>query len=213
MSLEKKSFEIKAEGINDLGEFTGLASVYGNEDLANDIIVKGAFTGSITKYEGEVVLLWQHKTEMPIGLVKLADTDEGLKAHGFLNLEVEKGREALALLKQGALKGMSIGFITKDFGYAKDGYTRLIKDVDLKEISLVTFPCNEEANVDLTTVKEEPVVEEVKDNEVVIKEVTDEEETKNNQELDTLVDDIKTYVSELQLKDALKEIREGLKKL
>lgn len=143
------SYRIKA--VEESGRFEGFASVYGNVDYDGDVIEKGAFKRTLD-HRDELPLLWQHKRDEPIGLGKLSDSDIGLKIAGQLNLEVTKAREAYSLLKQGAVRGLSIGFeIPQGKTYVKEN-RRHITEVKLREVSLVTFAANAEANV--TEVKE-----------------------------------------------------------
>ena len=132
------------------GIFTGYGSIFGNEDQGNDIVKKGAFTKSLTKRPAsKVKMLFQHKTDEPIGVfTDIYEDNKGLFVKGQLAMGTQKGREAYELLKMGALDGMSIGFKADP---DKQGYNenkrgvRTLKEVDLMEISLVTFPMNESA--------------------------------------------------------------------
>jgi hypothetical protein len=143
--MNKKSVKLEVKELNDQGEFVGYASMYDNTDLQGDIVEKGAFTRTLQHKGGQVVMLWQHKTDEPIGIMELEDGDKGLVAKGKLNMEVSRAKEAYALLKQGALKGMSIGYdVVKQ---AWEGTTRKLKEVKLWEVSLVTFPANPLATV------------------------------------------------------------------
>lgn len=160
--MEKKYMTFKAEikaaeSDNDkIGKITGYASAYGVKDSYGDIVQKGAFARSLKEY-GLPSMLLQHNSWDVAGIwVKATEDDTGLLLEGELNLEVQKAREAYALAKQGALKGLSIGFYTKECEYDDDG-TRNIKDVDLIEVSLVTFPANREATI--TDVKNAPKTE------------------------------------------------------
>jgi len=132
------------------GIFTGYGSIFGNEDQGNDIVKKGAFTKSLTRRPAsKVKMLFQHKTDEPIGVfTDIYEDSKGLFVKGQLAMGTQKGREAYELLKMGALDGMSIGFKADP---DKQGYNenkrgvRTLKEVDLMEISLVTFPMNESA--------------------------------------------------------------------
>jgi HK97 family phage prohead protease len=148
MSLTSKkyyNFELK-ESAEQKGIFTGYASVFNNIDSDNDVIVKGAFSGSLAKRK--IKLLWQHKTDEPIGLILEANEDDtGLYVKCQINLETEKGAETYSNLKMGILDKMSIGFKTLDYEMDKKG-VRILKELDLYEISIVTFPANDMAEVD-----------------------------------------------------------------
>ena len=133
------------------GTFEGYGSVFNNTDLGNDVIKNGAFMKSLKKrgYKS-VKLLYQHKSDMPIGVFDSIKEDQhGLYVKGRLALKTQAGRDAYELLKMGALDGLSIGFRANpdQVSYDKRSRKRIIKEVDLMEISLVTFPMNPKATV------------------------------------------------------------------
>jgi HK97 family phage prohead protease len=135
----------------EYGYFKGYGSVFGNTDLGNDVIEKGAFRKSLENREArEVKLLYQHKSDMPIGVFDSIEEDNnGLLVEGRLALKTQAGQEAYELLKMGALDGLSIGFKVnpKKVSYEDRGQKRILKEVDLMEVSLVTFPMNPQATV------------------------------------------------------------------
>ena len=154
--IEFKS-EIKAyqdeedDDKKEYGRFEGYASVFNNKDLGNDVIKTGAFRKSIKRrgHKG-VKLLYQHKSDMPIGVFdSIKEDGHGLYVKGRLALQTQAGKEAYELLKMGALDGMSIGFRAnpESVTYDKRSKKRMIGEVDLMEISLVTFPMNPKATV------------------------------------------------------------------
>ena len=135
------------------GVFEGYGSVFNNTDLGNDVIKKGAFQKSLRKKGPKgIKMLYQHKSDMPIGVFeKISEDEKGLYVKGKLALQTQAGREAYELMKMGALSGLSIGFRTNEKGYHYDKRTRkrIIEDVELMEVSLVTFPMNPRAQVDM----------------------------------------------------------------
>ncbi len=141
------------------GEFEGYGSVFSVVDSYREVVDKGAFVSSL-KERGMPALLWQHNAKEPIGIYTECYEDEkGLYVKGQLNLDTQLGREAYALLKQGALKGLSIGFTTEeDYTDSKTKATHL-KKVKLYEVSLVTFPANEAANVEAVKNKPETITD------------------------------------------------------
>jgi len=147
---ELKAYEDEDED-KEYGEFEGYGSVFGNKDLGNDVIEKGAFAKSIRRRKAKgVKLLYQHKSDMPIGVFdEIKEDEHGLVVKGRLDLKTQAGAEAYELLKMGALDGLSIGFRVnpKEVSYDKRGGKRIIKEVDLMEVSLVTFPMNPQATV------------------------------------------------------------------
>tara|TARA_Y100000592_G_scaffold21106_3_gene32458 strand:- start:4082 stop:5149 length:1068 start_codon:yes stop_codon:yes gene_type:complete len=149
-------FEIKAElkaDEEEEGVFEGYGSIFNNTDLGNDVIRKGAFTKSLRKKGAKgIKMLYQHKSDMPIGVfTKMEEDEKGLLVKGQLAMQTQAGREAYELMKMGALSGLSIGFRTNEKGYTYDKRTRkrIIEDVELMEVSLVTFPMNPRAQVDM----------------------------------------------------------------
>lgn len=143
--------EFKEIDQDDDGSFEGYASVFNNKDLGNDVIRRGAFLESISERSPKgIKLLYQHKSDEPIGVIdSLEEDSKGLKIKGRLAMGTQKGKEVFELMKMGALDSMSIGYRLKPDGYKYDpkDKRRIIKSVDLMEISLVTFPMNPKAKV------------------------------------------------------------------
>ncbi len=133
------------------GRFSGYASIFGNKDLGNDIVEKGAFASSLRKKSPkQIKMLFMHKTDEPIGVYEKMEEDEkGLKVEGKLALGTQRGKEVYELMKMGAIDGLSIGYRVdaKGYNYDDDGKKRRLKNVDLMEISAVTFPMNPKARV------------------------------------------------------------------
>ncbi len=123
------------------GSFEGYASVFGVPDMARDVVMPGAFQQSLAgQRAGSVKLLWQHDPSQPVGIwSRLGEDSRGLFCQGQLNLDVQRGRELYALMRQGAINGLSIGFKTVKARKDSSGGRQLLA-VDLWEISLVTFP-------------------------------------------------------------------------
>lgn len=166
-----RPFEVKEVG--DDGTFTGYGSVFGNVDSYGEIITPGAFNDSLAalKSKGRApAMLWQHRGGELIGVyTRVAEDGHGLLVSGKLALKVARGAEAHELLKMGALSGLSIGFITREDSYDKLTGIRTIKKVDLWEVSLVTFPANDEARV--SAVKQVEAIESLADVETYLREV------------------------------------------
>ena len=133
------------------GKFAGYASIFGNKDLGNDVVDKGAFTSSLRKKSPkQIKMLFMHKTDEPIGVFEKMEEDEkGLKVEGRLALGTQRGKEVYELMKMGAIDGLSIGYKVdaKGYNYDDDGKKRHLKNVDLMEISAVTFPMNPKARI------------------------------------------------------------------
>lgn len=132
------------------GVISGYASLFGIVDQGNDKVMAGAYTKSLAKAKEQsrnIKMLWQHDPSQPIGVWESVTEDEkGLKVTGRLLDEVAKGREAKALIEAGAMDGLSIGYQTRKATKGNDG-SRELRDLDLWEVSLVTFPMQMEAGV------------------------------------------------------------------
>lgn len=150
--METKHFalmDFKAD--DDSRAIEGWASIYDYTDSQKDIVVRGAFARSLKN--GKPVMLWQHKMDCPIGVWDVAEeTDKGLLVRGRI-LDTTAGDDAYKLAKAGAIKGLSIGYTPKRQEFDRDKGTRKLLEVELHEVSLVTFPANDRAKV--TRVKSE----------------------------------------------------------
>ncbi|HJD60222.1 MAG TPA: phage major capsid protein [Rickettsia endosymbiont of Omalisus fontisbellaquei] len=137
------NMEIKSVTDNEV-VIIGYASVYNIADHHNDLISKGAFANAS---HHNVKFLWQHDSKKPIGIIThLAEDDHGLKMEAVINNKVKAGVEAIELIKQGAIDGLSIGFYIKNSVY-NDARQRVITEAELLEISIVTFPANQSAKI------------------------------------------------------------------
>lgn len=131
------------------GTFSGYASLFGIEDLSHDIVERGAFVTSLQKRgPGGVKMLYQHDPAEPIGKWHvIRETAKGLFVVGQLNAKLARGREVLEMMREGIIDGLSIGFRTiKGHTDRKSGIRRL-SEIDLWEISVVTFPMQPDARV------------------------------------------------------------------
>jgi HK97 family phage prohead protease len=141
-------FEVKA---TDDGTVEGYGSVFGVRDNYDDVIAKGAFDETLKAHKAAgtmPAMLWQHDAAQPIGIwTEMVEDSKGLRIKGQLALETTKGKEVHALLKLGALNGLSIGFMSKQWSYDRDTDVRTLTEIDLWEVSLVTFPANGKARV------------------------------------------------------------------
>ena len=136
-------FLLKSDNLDNT-VINGYASVFNVIDSQNDSIEKGAFENISSD---NIKFLWQHDSAKPIGIIKTIHEDNyGLKFEAEINNKTICGKEASELVKQKAVDGLSIGFYAKDFEYDNQGI-RLIKKIDLMEISIVTFPANRSASI------------------------------------------------------------------
>lgn len=149
MDYKSLQFEAKADDSEEM-KFAGFAST-SDLDQGGDIIVKGAWGRTLAERGSKVKMLWGHKAElMPLGkFTMIEERESGLYVEGKIS-NTAAGRDAMTLLRDGAIDSMSIGYMTREADYNDDG-VRVIKDLDLFEVSLVNFPMNEKAVI--TSVK------------------------------------------------------------
>lgn len=140
--LTAGDFEVKADS-NDSGRIKGYGAYYGNIDRGMDVIKQGAFSD----INRSVKMLYQHDASKLLGTWDIVTEDEkGLMVEGDINLKTTLGRDVYELAKSGALSDMSVGFKTQDYEYDSKS-VRHIKKAELFEVSLVSFPMNEKANI------------------------------------------------------------------
>jgi HK97 family phage prohead protease len=149
--MNKKHLEliadIKAVGDGTTGQFEGYGSVFGVVDSYRDVVEKGAFVESLDKH-GMPKLLLQHSSWMVGGkYLEVYEDEKGLVVKGELNLEVQSAREVYSLMKQGAISGLSIGYSVLEEEVDRNTGVNHLKKLRLYEVSIVTFPANESANI------------------------------------------------------------------
>lgn len=148
-----RDFNFACKAVKATGEFEGYASVFDVIDFYGEQVMPGAFLESIGTWAGKErfpPVLWQHSWYEPIGPITHLEEDErGLFVKGKLLIEdVPRAREARALIQAKAITGMSFGFdVLVDEMDHESGILKL-KKIDLWEVSVVTFPANEEAQID-----------------------------------------------------------------
>lgn len=152
-TLNTKSLELKSLD-EATGEFVGYCSVFGVEDQVGDVVRKGAYLKTIKERGPDgIKMLFDHNPALPIGRWRsLEEDDYGLLGHGQLLLDLDKGREVYTLMKARVLDGLSIGYrVTKQSQDRANPHIRFLDEIDLREVSAVMFPCNEESVI--TSVK------------------------------------------------------------
>lgn len=140
------------KSVSESGEFEGYGSVFGVKDTYGDIVAPGAFAASLKVWKSKnrlPAMLWQHRMDEPIGIFTEMHEDEtGLYVKGRLLVDDDPmAKRAHAHMKAGSISGMSIGYILKEWEYDKAKEAYLLKEIELWEVSLVTFPANDEARV------------------------------------------------------------------
>lgn len=147
--------KIDIKALSDDGEFEGYGSTFGNVDRGMDRVLPGAFRATLKERPlNSIKLLRDHDTRKLAGQwLELAEDDRGLKVRGRLFMKegrdgTDLGRETYTLLKAGALDALSIGYRTVKAKWDEDTSVRDLIELDLWEVSVVTFPMNELASVD-----------------------------------------------------------------
>ncbi len=139
---------LSLKSIGEAGTFAGYGSVFDVVDNQKDIVLPGAFRDTLAARGDTVKLLWQHDMGEPIGRIEnIMEDENGLYVQGRLMLDLSRGREAYSLLQEGVVQGMSIGYSPVRYRIDPDTGVRLLEAVDLYEVSLVTFPANEAAQI------------------------------------------------------------------
>lgn len=161
-----RPFEVKEVSAD--GKFVGHGSIFGELDSYRDVVMPGAFKKSLAadfkSKNRQVPMLWQHDSYNPIGIYPVIYEDAtGLYLEGACNMEVQQGRECHALMKQGALTGLSIGYTTVLSEWDEKALTRKLIEVNLWEVSPVTFPAGDSARAQVKTLAEVGTLSELED--------------------------------------------------
>ncbi|GLK84924.1 HK97 family phage prohead protease [Ancylobacter defluvii] len=148
-AIEVKAGPALAE-IEADGRFEGYAALFARVDLGRDLIVRGAFARSLAERgAGGVRMLFQHDPAEPIGIwTELREDATGLFVRGRLMPDVARAREVLALMRAGAIDGLSIGFRAVEGRTDPRSRVRRLTRIDLWEVSIVTFPMQPDARID-----------------------------------------------------------------
>ena len=126
--------------------FAGYAALFDRVDRGGDVVRPGAFARAVAAGPDRLPLLWQHAPATPIGRVeRIAEDARGLRVIGRIATGSAAGREAAALLREGAVGGLSFGYRVRTADHG--GRHRQLTDLDLVEVSLVTLPMQPAARV------------------------------------------------------------------
>lgn len=147
--IETKVQPSALRGIQPDGSFEGYAALFGRVDLGRDLILPGAFARSLgERGSSGVRMLFQHDPNEPIGVwAELREDSVGLHVKGRLTLDVARAREVLALMRAGAIDGLSIGFRAVEGRTDPRTRVRRLARIDLWEVSVVTFPMQPDARI------------------------------------------------------------------
>lgn len=151
--MQYKDYQFNITTFNsDSYEFSGYGNTFNFKDYAGDITQPGAFKKSLEQHvinKTSVPILWQHDTTKPIGVWLSAVEDEkGLLLTGRLTKGVQAADEAMLLISSGAVSGLSIGYIVVNERYDAKKQANLLIEIELRECSIVTFPCNTQSRID-----------------------------------------------------------------
>jgi HK97 family phage prohead protease len=157
--LHKLQCPLEIKDVSDEGVISGYASVFGEVDSYRDVVAKGAFARSLTEWNKKKIsppMLWMHDSRLPRGVWNnVKEDDRGLVVTGNLAMKTPAGAEAYELLKMGAVTGLSIGYRTVKSTTDNKKNLRTLTDLDLFEVSLVTFPANDSARIRLVKAADE----------------------------------------------------------
>lgn len=130
------------------GRFSGYASVFNRLDGGGDVVLPGAFSKSLSRKRGRIRLLFQHDPKEPVGIWEsLSEDSHGLFVNGQLTGGVPRAEALRRLIEARALDGLSIGFRTVRASREPGTGYRLLHEIDLYEVSIVTFPMMEDARI------------------------------------------------------------------
>lgn len=148
--MKTKDFALQVKSLSEDGTFEGYGSVFGNVDSYGEKVMPGAFVESLARHKREgsnVLMLWNHDSQQPIGVWEdLAEDAKGLWGRGRFLLDIQRAREVYTLAKNKAIGGLSIGY--REVETEPDQNIRLLKKLELYEISPVTFPANRRARIE-----------------------------------------------------------------
>jgi len=151
MTIKHIERPLSIKSLKDDGTFMGYASVFDVVDSYKETVKKGAFRKSIQKWSASgysPLMLWMHDPTQPIGVwYAMAEDKKGLVVFGKLALGTQRGKEAYELMKMKALTGLSIGYKVVSSEIDRKRKIRILTDVNLFEVSLVSFPANDKARV------------------------------------------------------------------
>ena len=146
--------EVKADGSDPEGTVRGYGSIFGAVDSYGEMTMPGCFKKSLAQWRKSkrpIKMLWNHSSLEPIGgWYEFEEDEKGLRLVGRLNLEVARARETYSLIKAREIDGLSIGYFevkVDPYDYDSDE-PRKLYELDLREVSPVTFPALKEAQLD-----------------------------------------------------------------
>lgn len=151
--MKHRDFHLDIKAVNSDGFFSGYGSVFNVVDSYREAVAPGAFEASLKELQSKgrkVPILWQHNSREPLGAYTVVKEDKvGLYLEGQLLInDIARAKEAYALMQAGAVTGLSIGYYVRDSSYDEKERITTLKQLDLSEVSVVTFPALDVARVD-----------------------------------------------------------------
>ena len=147
--METKNLALVASEIKFGAEgslkFEGYASVFGGLDSYGDTVKEGAYKNTLTDRDRPIQLRWNHYGPIIGKFTELYEDEKGLYVKGELTKGHSIAEDTAALLRHGAISGLSIGYIVKDS--QQNGVVRELKEIDLIEISVVESPADNNAHI------------------------------------------------------------------
>lgn len=160
-SIKFRDFDLRIKSVEDKGgRFEGYGSVFNVVDSYREVVAPGAFAESLAELKAQdrkVPCLWQHWYDEPIGVYEgsyggglgLEEDDHGLKCQGRLLVDDDPlAARAYAHLKAKSVSGLSIGYYVLADTWDEKNRIRTLTKLDLREISIVTFPANDDARIE-----------------------------------------------------------------
>ena len=148
--MERKTLSLDAIEVKfddeKRGVFSGYASKFGGVDSYGDTIVAGAYKKTLKKRERPVQLRWNHYGDVIGKWTRIEEDENGLYVEGELTPGHSKASDVYALLKHGAVTGLSIGYRPVQIRELGDG-KRELKEIELIEISVVESPADNAAHI------------------------------------------------------------------
>ena len=176
-TLSLDDCEIKLK--DDSGHFAGYASTFHRIDLQGDMITKGAYSQTLREFGMPKMLVQHDSRSLPIGKwISAKEDDHGLLVEGEFTPGMARAEETRAALRHGTVGGLSMGYVLQKGDYEERPEGRLIRRVSrLVEISVVTFPADSAARVNLASIKSEELeqierIETIRDLERFLREVS-----------------------------------------
>ena len=135
-------------GTDGNASFSGYASVFDGVDSYGDTVMKGAYSRTLSNRDRPILLRWNHWGPVIGKFTSIAEDENGLFVEGELTKGHSVADDVSALLRHGAVSGMSIGYYAKDYEDNHPHAGRKLTDIELVEISIVEEPADNQARID-----------------------------------------------------------------